>query len=62
MDFFDFVNKSQQQQQLKDKICETFRVGDTIKIVRLENSVLNYYKGYIGEIKEYKKLKMMMKK
>lgn len=28
--------------------------GDMVKIVNVPNSMLNIYKGYIGEIKEYK--------
>ena len=29
--------------------------GDMVKIVNVPNSILNTYKGYIGEIKNYKK-------
>jgi hypothetical protein len=29
--------------------------GDIVKIVNVQNSLLNVYKGYIGEIKNYKK-------
>jgi hypothetical protein len=32
-----------------------FRKGDPIKVVRLENSILNQYKGYNGIIREYQK-------
>lgn len=32
-----------------------FRRGDLIKIVRMENSIHNIYKGYYGEILEYDK-------
>jgi hypothetical protein len=32
-----------------------FRKGDFIKIVRMENSIHNVYKGYYGEILEYDK-------
>lgn len=32
-----------------------FKTGDFIKIKRKSGSVLNIYKGYIGEIKDYKK-------
>lgn len=28
--------------------------GDTVRIVNVPNSMLNIYKGYIGEIKDYK--------
>lgn len=27
--------------------------GDIVKIIKYQNSIYNYYKGYIGEIKEY---------
>jgi hypothetical protein len=29
--------------------------GDMVKIVRIEGSLLNSYKGYVGEIREYKR-------
>jgi len=32
-----------------------FKIGDLVKIIRLENSYLNVYKGYNGEIKLYRK-------
>lgn len=32
-----------------------FRKGETIKVVRLENSILNIYKGYIGTIRDSQK-------
>ena len=32
-----------------------FRKGETIKVVRLENSILNQYKGYIGTIRDARK-------
>jgi len=32
-----------------------FRKGETIKVVRLENSILNQYKGYIGTIRDSQK-------
>lgn len=34
-----------------------FRKGETIKVVRLENSMLNVYKGYIGTIRDSQKEK-----
>lgn len=34
---------------------ENFNKGDLVRIVRLENSRLNVFKGYYGEIKSYKK-------
>lgn len=32
-----------------------FKKGETIKVVRLENSILNIYKGYIGTIRDSQK-------
>jgi transcription antitermination factor NusG len=32
-----------------------FKRGDLVRIIRLENSYLNVYKGYNGEIKVYRK-------
>lgn len=34
---------------------KNIRKGNFVKIIKLENSELNYYKGYIGEIRDYKK-------
>jgi hypothetical protein len=34
---------------------KNIRKGDFVKIIKLENSELNHYKGYIGEIRDYKK-------
>lgn len=53
MNFFDFVN-TQPKKKDENNICDNFRVGDTIQIVKVENSYLNHYKGYVGEIKEYR--------
>lgn len=36
-------------------IYKNLRKGNMVKIIRLENSELNYYKGYIGEVRDYKK-------
>ena len=43
----DFINNTNTYTNLKK--------GDTVKIIRMENSDLNIYKGYLGEIKDYKK-------
>jgi uncharacterized protein YaiL (DUF2058 family) len=43
---------------LKDSnlnIYKNLRKGNMVKIIRLQNSELNYYKGYIGEVRDYKK-------
>lgn len=39
----------------KLNIYKNLRKGNMIKIIRVENSELNYYKGYIGEVRDYKK-------
>lgn len=44
-----------QEQNEQMIICENINRGDYVKIIRDGNSVTNYYKGYIGEIKEYNK-------
>lgn len=56
MNFFDFIKPQEPVRKTEyDNIYNTIKVGDTVSIVRLENSVYNNFKGYIGEIKEYKK-------
>jgi hypothetical protein len=37
------------------QIYEHFQVGNRVKIQYVPNSKLNAYKGYIGEIKQYRK-------
>lgn len=37
------------------EIYNDIKLGDYVKIVYLEGSQYNDYKGYIGEVKEYKK-------
>lgn len=34
---------------------KNIRKGDFVKVIKLGNSELNHYKGYIGEIRDYKK-------
>ena len=34
---------------------DNLKNGEYVRIIRKENSPLNYYKGYIGEIKNYKR-------
>ena len=34
---------------------KNLRKGNLVKIIGIKNSTLNAYKGYIGEIKDYKK-------
>lgn len=64
-EFFDFFNKKstaskeiqpqskkQNIKSLKKNSSCRFKIGDLIVIKRLENSMYNYYKGYIGEVKK----------
>jgi hypothetical protein len=45
----------QPQSQLETTLYKNLKVGDFVKIIYSQNSNLNTYKGYIGEVKEYKK-------
>ena len=52
--------KSIEEDSIQEKVQETtvyknIKKGDFVKIIYMENSILNTYKGYIGEIKEYRK-------
>lgn len=38
-----------------DIIYDNFKIGDVVKIVYKKNSILNSYKGYVGEIRDYKR-------
>lgn len=38
-----------------DKSLKNISIGQTIKVVYFPNSPYNIYKGYIGEIRDYKK-------
>jgi ribosomal protein L21E len=56
MDFLEIAQTTAQTPQAKlDVTLENFRKGDTIKIVRVLGGTHNQYKGYIGEIKDYKR-------
>ena len=69
MDFFQLLNNAQKEggggkdtpkdtpkDTLKPhSLYENIRRGTPVKIVRMKNSVLNVYKGYIGEIKDYRR-------
>lgn len=49
-------NSSNSDSQLNSiSTYKNIKTGDFIKIIYQKNSVLNHYKGYIGEIKEYRK-------
>lgn len=60
MDFLQFLQSSASTDHTRPQIhTETPLTidlcrGNMVKIIRKQNSSLNYYKGYVGEIKEYK--------
>jgi transcription antitermination factor NusG len=61
MDFFQFLEKEKSKpteqptntEEIK-QVYKKFKKGDFVKIVRVKDSLLNHYKGYIGEIREYR--------
>jgi len=53
MDFFEKPLKYTNTQN--NLIFEQFYIGDMIKVVYKNDSMYNIYKGYIGEIKYYRK-------
>jgi hypothetical protein len=64
MDFFQLLNNAQKKDREggggKDtpkphSLYENIRRGTQIKIIRVKNSILNVYKGYIGEIRDYRR-------
>ena len=64
MDFFQFIDTSSQQPTTTTTTEKTVgfqtdyqnvKKGQMVKIVRKENSNLNMYKGYLAEIRDYKK-------
>lgn len=50
----DTKNELIKSNHLND-IYQHIKSGDNIRMINIPNSILNCYKGYIGEIKEYKK-------
>lgn len=66
MDFFNIIeddecnefnkyndnNKVKQEQSI---LYSDFKKGDMVRIIYKKDSILNTYKGYLGEIKTYKK-------
>ncbi|NBP01264.1 MAG: hypothetical protein EBU90_14205 [Proteobacteria bacterium] len=61
MDFFEISGKKATNKIPKTplqphnlSVYKDVRVGDMIKVVRLEGGLYNCYKGYIGEVKDYK--------
>lgn len=48
------TNQTNQENQ-EVEIYKNIRRGDMVKIIGVKNSVLNSYKGYIGEIRDYKR-------
>jgi len=53
------ISSQNKQEQHHDQYnlstYKNIRKGDFVKVIKLENSELNHYKGYIGEIRDYKK-------
>ena len=46
---------NQQQQNQEITVYKNIKRGDFVKIIYLKNSNLNIYKGYVGDIREYRK-------
>jgi len=46
---------TKQTSTLIQNYCDRLQRGDFIVVVRVENSRYNSYKGYIGEVREYRK-------
>lgn len=63
MDFFLFAQKTPKPQKSQELQTSTpqintvknFKNGQMVRIIYKENSSLNYYKGYLGEIRHYKR-------
>ena len=62
MNFFDLPKQNTTKEcQIKHKLPESqnhiklVRIGQLIRIKRLDGGKYNYFKGYIGEIKDYRK-------
>lgn len=49
------LNNSNNSQLNSNSTYKNIKTGDFIRIIYQKNSILNHYKGYIGEIKEYRK-------
>ena len=52
------IVKTQENQQLENQeitVYKNIKRGDFVKIIYLKNSNLNIYKGYVGDIREYRK-------
>lgn len=49
------VNENENEQIYHTNSYKNLRKGNFVKIIGIKNSSLNVYKGYIGEIKDYKK-------
>lgn len=51
-------NQQLENQQLDNQeitVYKNIKLGDFVKIIYLKNSNLNIYKGYVGDIREYRK-------
>ena len=57
-DYAEKTSLCKSQSSVSNSNLDTYknlRKGNIVKVIRLENSELNYYKGYIGEVRDYKK-------
>ncbi len=45
---------SSKQQAPQHTVYQDVKVGNNIRVIKYDNSPLNIYKGYVGEIKAYK--------
>jgi ATP-dependent exoDNAse (exonuclease V) alpha subunit len=54
MNFLDLI-EDKPIEIVNQVVYDNFRNGDRVRIIRSNKSNLNIYKGYIGEIRDYKK-------
>ena len=48
------INFSETKNETGHVLYKNVKKGDMVRIIHNENSILNLYKGYIGEIRDYK--------
>lgn len=51
----NFISCNIEDKCENDIVYENFKQGDFIRVVHMNNSAANCYKGYIGEIRAYRK-------
>lgn len=51
MDFFNTFKNTKDHTKVTK--TEDLKTGDYVVIIKKENSIYNYYKGYVGEIVKY---------